>query len=102
MSWAVKSSFKTELHVGYPISLEISPISLLTKTVFHASNWKSQLSGFGLGSVRIVRGSHEERGSGFAVLLATLDDCVVGYSDFHNLKGFTSKKMPNNILQNIC
>jgi hypothetical protein len=23
---------------------------------------------------------------------------VVGYSDFHNLMGFTSKKMPNNIL----
>ncbi len=24
--------------------------------------------------------------------------CTVGYSDFHNLMGFTSKKMPNNIL----
>ncbi len=24
--------------------------------------------------------------------------CWVGYSDFHNLMGFTSKKMPNNIL----
>jgi hypothetical protein len=23
---------------------------------------------------------------------------IVGYSDFHNLMGFTSKKMPNNIL----
>jgi hypothetical protein len=26
----------------------------------------------------------------------------VGYSDFHNLVGFTSKKMPNNIQKNIC
>jgi hypothetical protein len=23
---------------------------------------------------------------------------IIGYSDFHNLMGFTSKKMPNNIL----
>jgi hypothetical protein len=26
---------------------------------------------------------------------------VVGYSDFHNLMGFTSKKMPNNTLKNF-
>jgi hypothetical protein len=26
---------------------------------------------------------------------------TVGYSDFHNLMGFTSKKMPNNILKNV-
>jgi hypothetical protein len=26
----------------------------------------------------------------------------LGDSDFHNLKGFTSKKMPNNILKNVC
>jgi hypothetical protein len=25
-------------------------------------------------------------------------ECTIGYSDFHNLMGFTSKKMPNNIL----
>jgi hypothetical protein len=25
--------------------------------------------------------------------------CVLGYSDFHNLMRFTSKKMPNNILK---
>jgi hypothetical protein len=25
--------------------------------------------------------------------------CAIGYSDFHNLWGFTSKKMPNNILK---
>jgi hypothetical protein len=24
--------------------------------------------------------------------------CELGYSDFHNLMGFTRKKMPNNIL----
>ncbi len=24
--------------------------------------------------------------------------CTLGYNDFHNLMGFTSKKMPNNIL----
>jgi hypothetical protein len=28
----------------------------------------------------------------------TIAVCVLGYSDFHNLMGFTSKKMPNNIL----
>ncbi len=28
--------------------------------------------------------------------------CTLGYSDFHNLMGFTSKKMPNNILYNVC
>jgi hypothetical protein len=27
---------------------------------------------------------------------------TVGYSDFHNLMGFASKKMPNNILKNVC
>jgi hypothetical protein len=34
------------------------------------------------------------------VLLAVERDrpCTLGYSDFHNLMGFTSKKMPNNIL----
>ncbi len=26
----------------------------------------------------------------------------LGYSDFHNLMRFTSKKMPNNILKNVC
>jgi hypothetical protein len=26
---------------------------------------------------------------------------TVGYSDFHNLIGFTSKMMPNNILKNV-
>jgi hypothetical protein len=25
--------------------------------------------------------------------------CTIGYSDFHNLMGFTSKKIPNNILK---
>ena len=29
-------------------------------------------------------------------------DYPLGYSDFHNLMGFTSKKMPNNILKNVC
>jgi hypothetical protein len=24
--------------------------------------------------------------------------CALGYSEFHNLMGFTSKKLPNNIL----
>ncbi len=28
--------------------------------------------------------------------------CLLGYSDFHNLMGFTSKKMPNNIPKNVC
>ncbi len=28
--------------------------------------------------------------------------CPIGYGDFHKLWGFTSKKMPNNILQNVC
>ncbi len=27
---------------------------------------------------------------------------AVGYSDFHNLMRFTSEKMPNNILKNVC
>ncbi len=27
---------------------------------------------------------------------------TLGYSDFNNLMGFTSKKMPNNILSNVC
>ncbi len=27
---------------------------------------------------------------------------LLGYSDFHNLMGITSKKMPNNILYNVC
>ncbi len=27
--------------------------------------------------------------------------CRVGYSDFHNLMGFSSKKMLNNILKNV-
>ncbi len=31
------------------------------------------------------------------------NDPGVGYdSDFHNLMGFASKKMPNNILKNVC
>jgi hypothetical protein len=30
------------------------------------------------------------------------NDWPVGYSDFHNLLRFTSKKMPNNILKNVC
>jgi hypothetical protein len=29
-------------------------------------------------------------------------DCRLGYSDFHDLMGFASKKMPNNILKNVC
>jgi hypothetical protein len=28
--------------------------------------------------------------------------CVLGYSDFHNFMRFTSKKMLNNILKNVC
>jgi hypothetical protein len=28
--------------------------------------------------------------------------CTLGYSDFNNLMGFTSKKLPNNILNNVC
>jgi hypothetical protein len=27
---------------------------------------------------------------------------TVGFSDFHDLMRFTSKKMPNNILKNVC
>jgi hypothetical protein len=34
----------------------------------------------------------------FAHTSKNLQDCILGYSDFHNLMGFTSKKMPNNIL----
>ncbi len=29
-------------------------------------------------------------------------ESTLGYSDFHNLMRFTSKKMPNNILKNVC
>jgi hypothetical protein len=29
-------------------------------------------------------------------------DCRLGYCDVHNLMGFPSKKMPNNILKNVC
>ncbi len=32
------------------------------------------------------------------VMLGRECNCALGYSDFHNLMGFTSKKMPNNIL----
>ncbi len=28
--------------------------------------------------------------------------CGLGYSDIHNLMRFTSRKMPNNILKNVC
>ncbi len=28
--------------------------------------------------------------------------CTIGYSDFHNLIRFTIKRMPNNILKNVC
>ncbi len=28
--------------------------------------------------------------------------CILGYSDFYNLMGFTSKQMPNNIIKNVC
>jgi hypothetical protein len=27
---------------------------------------------------------------------------TIGYSDFHNFMRFTSKKMLNNILKNVC
>jgi hypothetical protein len=36
--------------------------------------------------------SNEELGGAWAL----------GYSDFHNLMGYTSKKLPNNILWNVC
>ncbi len=32
------------------------------------------------------------------IFLLNAVQCAVGYSDFHNLMGFTNKKMPNNIL----
>jgi hypothetical protein len=28
--------------------------------------------------------------------------CAIGYIDFHNLMGFTSKKLPKNIPKNVC
>jgi hypothetical protein len=34
--------------------------------------------------------------------LAALCVWSIGYSDFHNLMRFTSKKMPNNILKSVC
>ncbi len=30
------------------------------------------------------------------------DVWAIGYSDFNNLKVFTSNKLPNNILKNVC
>ncbi len=35
-------------------------------------------------------------------MLRTLEDYGIGYSDFHNLMGFSCKNMPNNILKNVC
>ena len=35
------------------------------------------------------------------VVLLTIQ-CTLGYSDFHNLMGFTSKMLSNNILKNGC
>ncbi len=32
----------------------------------------------------------------------TWQHCPLGYSDFHNLMRFISKKMPNTILKNVC
>ncbi len=32
-------------------------------------------------------------------LFENLCTCKIGYSDFHNLMGLTSKKMPKNILK---
>jgi hypothetical protein len=37
-------------------------------------------------------------GVGNSILLVALGVCTLGYSEFHDLKGFTRKKMPNNIL----
>jgi hypothetical protein len=37
-----------------------------------------------------------------SVLVGLKKGCALGYSDFHNLMRFTSKKMPNNILKNVC
>jgi hypothetical protein len=34
--------------------------------------------------------------------LRTLEDYGIDYSDCHNLKGFTCKNMPNNIVKNVC
>ncbi len=40
---------------------------------------------------------------GFRTLLGLrVQECKVGYSDFHNFMRFTSKKMLNNILKNDC
>jgi hypothetical protein len=65
----------------------------------------------GSGSIPLTSGSGSGRpkscgsgGSGSATLLEINDNmvCAIDNSDFHNLVGFTSKKMPNNILYNVC
>ncbi len=48
MSCAVKTSFKTDLQISLQRSIILTPVSLLTKTGFHASNLRSPLSEFEL------------------------------------------------------
>jgi hypothetical protein len=48
-------------------------------------------------------GGVSSQGTGKSLLLSQVFEygtqgCSLGYSDFHNLMGFISKKMPNNIL----
>jgi hypothetical protein len=47
---------------------------------------------------RLKNGAMENSGLRNSGVEAKMEPYGVGYSDFHNLMGFTSKKMPNNIL----
>ncbi len=41
------------------------------------------------------------QGDQLCIHLEQIDErnCIVGYSDLHNLMGFARKKMPNNIIE---
>ncbi len=57
----------------------------------------------GSGQDEDKRSFHERKGRARFCSFGAVWECAkhayaLGYSDFHNLMGFTSKKMPNNIL----
>ncbi len=45
---------------------------------------------------------NDDNACAHALSRSEIQECSLGYSDFHNLMRFTSKKMPNNILKNVC
>jgi hypothetical protein len=92
-SFAVQATYsRTSRYTSQSCTLDFSSLDILYKRILNRNYFERVKNLVEFINIKEARAR---------TIIQYSQQCTVGYGDFHNLMGFTSKQMPNNILKNV-